>query len=108
MDNFTFCPWRVIPGKVTHRVLSIQYGDGYEQAVGDGINTMTQEWNLTFRGKPARIALIRAFLDAHKGYQAFTWTSPLEVPGSYRAKEYSFSETDNRVHEINVTFKQVY
>lgn len=108
MDTFTFCPFRVIPGKVTLRTLSASMGDGYIQEAADGINTRSDSWDLTFRGKESKITPIRAFIDAQLGYKSFLWTPPSGTQKKYRASEYTLTETDGRIWELNITFNQRY
>lgn len=58
------------------RVKKIQFGDGYQQRVTDGINTNLERWSLTFKGNPAVNTAIDAFLSARNGTEAFNWTTP--------------------------------
>jgi len=107
-EIFTWCP-RVDPqGSVTHRVLSAKFGDGYEQAAADGINTAMQSWPLSFVGREAVILPIKAFLDRHGSWQSFLWTPPLGEEGSYRTDNgYQLTPRGAGAYELAVTFKQV-
>ncbi|WP_243689793.1 phage tail protein, partial [Cronobacter sakazakii] len=49
-ETFTWCPRINAGGEVTHRVRRAQFGDGYAQASGDGINARGQKWDLEFVG----------------------------------------------------------
>lgn len=71
-------------------VLKAKFGDGYGQAVGDGINARQQKWPLTFVGTEAEVGPIQVFLDARGGYESFYWTppGPNAVLGLYRCDEY--------------------
>nr|WP_113865017.1 phage tail protein [Brenneria salicis]NMN90982.1 phage-related protein [Brenneria salicis ATCC 15712 = DSM 30166]RBP66474.1 phage-related protein [Brenneria salicis ATCC 15712 = DSM 30166]RLM32067.1 phage tail protein [Brenneria salicis ATCC 15712 = DSM 30166] len=83
METFTFCP-RVNPeGEFTQRTRAVQFGDGYTQRSGDGINSESQSWPLTFVGDNTFIQEIMAFLRRHNGYTAFQWVSPLSELGLY-------------------------
>jgi len=65
-------------GKViTPRVLTATFGDGYEQRIADGINTLTETYSLSFKTRlKADIDDIVAFLDSKKGVTNFTLTLP--------------------------------
>ncbi|MCP5854454.1 phage tail protein, partial [Klebsiella pneumoniae] len=46
-DTFTWCPYIEPTGSGTFRVRSAQFGNGYRQVAGDGINNEVQSWPLT-------------------------------------------------------------
>ena len=61
------------------RVLVASFGDGYEQRIADGINTLNETYSLSFATRPkADIDDIVAFLDGKKGVSSF----PLILPDS--------------------------
>ena len=61
------------------RVLVASFGDGYEQRIADGINTLNETYSLSFASRPkADIDDIVAFLDGKKGVSSF----PLILPDS--------------------------
>ena len=63
----------------TPRVLVASFGDGYEQRIADGINTLDETYTLTFATRlKADIDDIVAFLDLKKGVSSF----PLILPDS--------------------------
>ena len=63
----------------TPRVLIANFGDGYEQRIADGINTLNETYSLTFATRLKEdIDDIVAFLDAKKGVSKF----PLIFPDS--------------------------
>ena len=83
VEVFDFCP-RINPeGVFNQRSRSVQLGDGYTQRFGDGINSESQSWPLTFVGDLTYIQPIMAFLRRHKGYIAFQWENPLTEVGLY-------------------------
>jgi|TARA_R110002167_G_scaffold87511_3_gene236453 phage-related protein len=59
------------------RVHRASYGDGYEQRVAAGINTLPEEWSLSWntRSKNDANKVIR-FLENQKGVTAFDWYPP--------------------------------
>ncbi|MEP8995473.1 phage tail protein, partial [Enterobacter hormaechei] len=50
LETFNWSP-RVNPSQdVTMRTREVQFGDGYTQTSGDGLNPRSQSWDLTFVG----------------------------------------------------------
>lgn len=59
------------------RVLTAKFGDGYEQRLADGINSIEQEFTLSFNTRPdSEIDDIVAFFDDKKGVASFDYTYP--------------------------------
>ena len=70
-------PDRSMAKTSTPRVLSATFGDGYEQRIADGINTLMETYNLHFKTRTSTdIDDIVAFLDAQKGVSKFLLTMP--------------------------------
>lgn len=108
IETFTWSP-RVNPTQtVTMRVRKAQFGDGYTQVAGDGINPRSQEWELNFIGTEAYIRPIKQFLDRHEGRRAFAWTPPLEDQGLYRCEQYKPSPLGGGNYTLSATFTQAF
>lgn len=107
-ELFAWAPQEEAAGKVRLRMNQAQYGDGYSQRAGDGINGKSQTWNLTFKGNAARIDAIRAFLDARGGWQSFFWTPSLGVQGYYVAGEYDLTDRGANRFVLQASFMQVF
>lgn len=75
MPTFTWQP-SAAPKSVEPKIRRSQFGDGYEQRVPDGINSITKQWSLSFAGPIAYIDAIDAFLEARGGHEAFDWVDP--------------------------------
>lgn len=59
------------------RVLTAQFGEGYQQRIADGINALNETYSLSFQTRPkAEIDDIVAFLDTQQGVTKFTLTLP--------------------------------
>ncbi len=70
-------PDRTMSNAIQPRVLKVQFGDGYEQRIQDGINNLRQEFSVTFNNRPkAEIDDIVAFLNNKAGTTAFNFTYP--------------------------------
>ncbi|WP_426160269.1 phage tail protein [Pseudomonas sp. TSRC2-2] len=98
-------------GDVSQRTWENEFGDGYVQAGGIGINTKSQAWNLTHTGSMEQgeeLPLIWAFLDRHEGYKSFLWTPPGGVRGRYRCNGYKPRAAGPGLFTLTFAFKQVY
>ena len=59
------------------KVLSVSFGDGYEQRIADGINSLKETYSLSFKTRPkADIEDIVVFLDTKKNVSKFLFTMP--------------------------------
>ena len=104
--------WRVQgtpEGAYDWRVRSAQFGDGYKQVAGDGINPETQTWPLTFQGREKDMKPILAFVRAHV-IKACVWTPPYGVSGLYRVTKDSIKAmpTGGSTMSVSFTFEQAY
>jgi phage-related protein len=70
-------PDKALTKNSTPKVLTANFGDGYEQRIADGINTLNENYSLNFATRPkADIDDIVAFLDTQKGVAKFILTLP--------------------------------
>lgn len=95
-------------GDIKQRTRSKQFGGGYSQSVSDGINNKMQSWPISHTGTAARIKEIIAFLDRHKGANAFLWTPPLGELGLYKCTGYQPSHKGGSVYTLTATFEQTF
>lgn len=96
--------------KKAPKTLKAAFGDGYEQAVGDGINTNLKTFDLVFENLPKPEGdLIDTFLNARAAYDAFQWTPPYGVQGWYRCAswERQWDREQPGVSSITATFYEV-
>lgn len=101
--------------RVEYKHLRADFGDGYLQIAGDGINPKREFWDLSFSKYPdADIDAIVAFLDARAGTDPFFWTPTLETPESPVKQWIMTSDGYKREHpaygvsNLTVTFERVY
>ena len=91
IEIFTWSP-RVNPTQtVNFRTRKAQFGDGYTQVSGDGLNPRSQEWE---------------FLDRHGGTKSFQWTPPLEDIGLFRCEQYKPVPMGGGNYSLSATFIQ--
>lgn len=98
-------------GDVSQRTWENEFGDGYVQSGGIGINTKSQVWNLTHTGSLEagdELPLVWAFLDRHEGYKSFFWTPPGGIQGYYKCTGYKPRPLGNDNFTLSFVFKQVY
>lgn len=110
MATFTYTPdWNATVNSAP-RARVVRFGDGYEQRVGDGINTAVQEWNLSFAARRNSEAVtIISFLEARGAVEAFDWVPPNEVTAIKvvcRDWRRTFDRYD--LNTITATFSRVY
>lgn len=93
----------------TINLYTAQFGDGYEQVAVNGINSVKEEWDLTWTGKKKDVADIRAFLHTH-AHQSFWWSNPWGEKKLYRVKPDSIKPTfiSGKVVSVAFTFKQAF
>jgi len=90
------------------KVRKAQFGDGYMQRVGDGINNINIAWDVSFTADAATIAAIVSFLTTAAGVDSFDWTSPDGVAGKYVCESWSKPFPSKKVQTITAQFKLVY
>lgn len=108
MSTFTWSPAPGAAQQKTPKVRTSQFGDGYQQRVGDGINTISRAWTLTFRRLTADVDAIDAFLTARAGVESFDWTPPSGSVGKWICKSWSQGIPAMQLQEINATFEEVH
>lgn len=95
-------------GQANQLVRQVQYGGGYSQALGDGLNNLNETWRVSRTGDLALIGPIRDFLKRHGGYRSFLWTLPTGEPVRVRAQGWQLRPRGNGVFTLNTTFQQVF
>ena len=96
------------------KVLFAQFGDGYEQRLADGINTLEETFQVSFNTRTKEeIDYIVAFFENKAGVTAFTYTIPdsnnsgetaIKVVCSTWNKTWAYGD----YYSATATFKRVY
>lgn len=109
-ETFTWCPSIQSQGTKQYRVIRVQFGDGYSQAISEGINNIVQTWPLNFKGREEKIQEIINFLHKHQGFRSFLWTPPMGEQGLYRTAADSFKLTPlgAGLYSLDITFEQIF
>ncbi|UNH25097.1 phage tail protein [Moellerella wisconsensis] len=108
MKTFIWAALTEAPADVSFRVRKAQFGDGYTQVSGDGLNNRSQNWSLSFEGTEAEMKPIKDFFDEHEGWKSFIWKPPLEENGLWRCEEYKVIAQAAARFSINATFVQAF
>lgn len=106
-EVFDWCPQTASGDSTFSRVVT-QYGDGYSQAIANGINNISDKWSLSFAGNRAEILPIKEFLDRHAGVKSFEWENRFGVTNLYRSEPYSFQDNGADHLILSVQFVQVF
>lgn len=106
IQTFTWCARVNASADVSFRVRKAQFGDGYTQVSGDGINNRGQSWSVEFVDRETNIKAIMDFLDSHAGIKSFYWVPPLANKGLFRCESYKPTALGGGVYSISATFIQ--
>ncbi|WP_325984937.1 phage tail protein [Pseudomonas protegens] len=110
-ETFSFCTRVGASGEIKHRTWENEFGDGYVQSGGTGINGKSQEWSHQATGSleaGEELRLMRDFIDRHEGYKSFLWTPPGGTQGRYKVKDYKLDPQGAGLFRISFTMKQVF
>ncbi|MBO8132454.1 phage tail protein [Dickeya fangzhongdai] len=93
----------------TQTVRKAQFGDGYSQVSGDGINGERIRFQYSYRGPVATVIEIRDFMRAHRT-KSFVFTPPHESTGLYLVVADSVRVIPNGKTQatVSATFEQTF
>lgn len=113
--NRTISPDRGIQRQSTPRVLVARFGDGYEQRIADGINSVDEVFNITFNNRSAaEVDDITGYFASLKGATSFTYTIPDdnaaggELAIKVVCQNYNQSYHHDGFYSVSATLKRVY
>lgn len=115
MDDFYFVESASTSLSEEPRVARTQFGDGYAERAPDGLNPITQLWQVVFRSVDKAIAVEmidfwRARISPTLGQLSFEWT-PLwhTTPLRFTCNSWTVQQDDDAdTVTVNATFKQVH
>lgn len=90
-------------------VRTAQFGDGYKQVMGAGLNDETLIYEYSFTGKPETVREIHAFLRRHKT-KSFSFTPPGGDLTLWRVEPDSLQRItkSKTVETVSATFEQAF
>jgi phage-related protein len=107
MATFTWTPTYSVNKSVTPRVNMSDFGDGYTQRAGDGLNTQRQIWDVEFISDSTTVDAIESFLENTGGYQSFDWTPPRQSAElKFRYTTYNRDAVGPFDDRLTATFRQ--
>ena len=108
MDTFDWPVRLGSSGQIEQRVQTNEFGDGYVQVIGVGLNNQAEAWDVSVTGVLAKIQPVRAFLDLHRGSRSFHWTPPGGNAARFRATSYRLLPHGKGIYTLSWTFQQVF
>ncbi|MDM3287058.1 phage tail protein [Citrobacter sp. Cf042] len=90
-------------------VRTAQFGDGYKQVSGAGMNDETLSYEFSFTGEPGTVKDIYAFLRRHKT-ESFSFTPPGGDLALWRVEADSLQRVtkSKTVETVSATFEQAF
>lgn len=109
-EVFTYKPEFGAQAQRKPNVNQVKFGDGYEQRISFGMNTIPEIWSLTFANRDETEAnAIDAFLKARGATQVFEWTPPGQLAGkAFVCREWQVSPVKHNLFTISARFEEVF
>jgi phage-related protein len=108
MSTFTWTPDIGATEEHTPRILSVVFGEAYEQRAPDGINPDMVKRGLSFTGRSSAEGLaILAFLSAQGGVTSFDYTHPGDTSRKYLCNSWKATDTGYNIKAVTAEFQQV-
>lgn len=85
IDTFSWKTRKTAQGSESVSTYQAQFGDGYKQIAGNGLNSVSETWNLDWAGGISDVKILRDFLHSHVT-SSFFWTNPWGEKKLYRVK----------------------
>ena len=110
MATFTPVPSYSSDINVKPKILEAKFGDGYEQAIYDGINSKPRTYSLQFNNLDSVDGdAIESFFDTNDtAITPFDWTPPNGAIGRFKCKEHSRVFVSGFTSNITCTFEEVF
>ena len=95
--------------RVQPRVRTVQFGDGYEMSVQDGLNADLRIYDLTFTNvTTAQADTINNFLTARKGVESFDWQAPFTTTTKkYKCSSWVRKYLHANIETVTAQFREV-
>lgn len=110
MLTFPYIPTPNFEIAIKPRKKVSQFGDGYMQRTPDGINSISEEFSVSFEYRTAAERDAASdFLKARGGVEAFLWVPPDEVDTKkFICESWRKTKNDSGVFGVVAMFKQVF
>lgn len=109
IDTFDWCVRTGATEEVNVATLQAQFGDGYKQVAGSGINSAMDSWPVTCSGSKSEMKVVREFFKNHVT-TSFWWENPWGDKNLYRVRADSIRPNfiNGNFVEIAVTFDRAF
>lgn len=109
IETFSWCVKTGAEEELNVATIQAQFGDGYKQVAGAGINGQRESWPVTCSGSKAEMATVRDFLKTHVTTSCW-WVNPWGERKLYRIKSDSIRPVfvNGNFVEISFTFEQAF
>ena len=96
--------------EVKTRILEANFGDGYSQRAGDGINTIKGKWNPEWTAlNQVNFDELNDFFEERNGRKNFNWTPPGESTSKkFICKSWNVSHIGASKFRLACEFQQVF
>lgn len=109
LPEFTWLPDLGANPTSTSLVQKVSFGDGYEMRVGESINRVREDWDLTFTKDLTEALAIRDFLKARGGLESFSWTTTVGDTKAFVCREWQGpSQQYKGLYVITAKFEEVF
>ena len=89
------------------RILTNNFGGGYRQRSGDGLNMIMREYDVEWIGLNADINELVDHFEEREGYQDFTWTPPDDdTEYKWTCEEWTRIQLGKRASTLTAHFRQ--
>lgn len=94
--------------KPEFKVLTADFGEGYTQSAGDGVNNVRRVLSLTWETLlPAQAAVITDFIKARRGFGIFYYTPSNETKAlKWTCNDFSDKRGEGGLRTVSATFRQ--
>lgn len=99
---------RNVTADINYRVIETQFGDGYKQTMGDGINAKDEKYSIRVNARESVAKEIMEFFDERGGHKSFFWTPPLGKMGLYQCRDPKPAPQGGGLYTITGTFVRSY
>jgi phage-related protein len=95
---------------VKPRVRRADFGDGYSQRSGDGLNALGRKVEINFTNlELSEGKTIEAFFEERAGYKPFLWTFPHETtPRQWICTEWRKNLSAPRTYSVSAAFEETF
>ncbi|BCD88064.1 hypothetical protein PSm6_44710 [Pseudomonas solani] len=107
LETFSWRIQRGDEGQEEGTVRSAQFGDGYRQTSGDGLNSTRQTWTVTCTEPLAVVSEMRAFMRRNLG-RSFAWRNPFGELGLYQSSTWTSRVVGGGFAVFTATFEEAF